>query len=55
MVRALALEGSPEAAGRKAAILNLYLVAGRSGALGWLNWDSLEWDPYFRVVCEDMP
>ncbi|KAJ1448617.1 hypothetical protein M885DRAFT_574053 [Pelagophyceae sp. CCMP2097] len=55
MVRALALEGSPEAAGRKAAILNLYLVAGRSGELGWLNWDSLEWDPYFRVVCGDMP
>ncbi|KAJ1448010.1 hypothetical protein M885DRAFT_623834, partial [Pelagophyceae sp. CCMP2097] len=55
MVRALALEGSPEAAGRKAAILNLYLVAGRSGELGWLNLDSLEWGPYFRVACRDIP
>ena len=49
MSRAYALFGSPTAAQRKLAIKTLQRCAGRSGEAGWITFDSLDWDKFFRA------
>jgi hypothetical protein len=55
MTRALALEGSAEAAMRKFAITCGHQAAGRPTELSFVAFDSMQWDPFFTCAIAELP
>ena len=50
IIRAYSLAGTPEAAIRKFALNSLAQAAGRAGEEAWVSFDSLAWDPFYKMV-----
>ena len=53
--RALALEGSAQAAVRKFSVVCARQAAGRAAELAWISYHAMEFDPFFRAIYAEWP
>ena len=53
--RALALEGSAQAAVRKFSVVCARQAAGRAAELAWILYHAMEFDPFFRAIFAEWP